>query len=63
MSDLPRWSFMRALTIFMFFFTVYNQSLGSVGIFQNAGALHTFLVIEVQNVCDQIMIGRRYKHA
>lgn len=49
--DLPRcaWSFMRALTIFMVFFTVYNQRLGNVGKFQNAGAnLHTFLVIEVK---------------
>lgn len=64
--DLPRymWSFMRALTILIYvFFTVYNQRLGNVGTFQNAGALHTFLVIEVQNVRDQIMIGRKYKHA
>ena len=52
---------MRALTIFIFF-TGYNQRLGNVGTFQNAGALHMFLVIEVQNVRDQIMIGRRYKH-
>ena len=49
--DLPRcaWSFMRASTIFMFFFTFYNQRLGNVSKFQNAGAnLHTFLVIEVK---------------
>lgn len=45
------------------FFTVYNQRLGNVGRFQNAGAnLHTFLVIEAQNVRDQIS-GRRYKRA
>lgn len=31
------------------FFTVYNQRLGNVGKFQNAGAnLHTFLLIEVK---------------
>ena len=45
------------------FFTVYNQRLGNVGKFQVTGAnLHTFLLIEVQNVCDQIS-GRRYKRA
>lgn len=63
--DLPRCvcSFMRSLTIFMVFFTVYNQRLGNVGKFQNAGAnFHMFLVIKVQNVRDQIS-GRRYKRA
>ena len=45
------------------FFTVYNQRLGNVSKFQNAGAnFHTFLVIKVQNVRDQIS-GRRYKRA
>lgn len=45
------------------FFTVYNQRLGNVGKFQNAGAnFHMFLVIKVQNVRDQIS-GRRYKRA
>lgn len=62
--DLPRCvcSFMRSLTIFMVFFTVYNQRLGNVGKFQNGANFHTFLVIKVQNVRDQIS-GRRYKRA
>lgn len=60
--DLPRcvWSFMRALTIFMVFLQFITKGWGK---FQNAGAnFHTFLVIKVQNVRDQIS-GGRYKHA